>query len=126
MVTNRSWVNIRTRVPAEVGEAIAKMSSPDYPPYRIVRDIVVAHVNGQHDNLRSTTVALLNQVVEAVGYESVDALVTDLAKAYMKAFRYYRGEIEEDEASPDVDILEMFSDCNNTIHEKNLSILNRR
>lgn len=112
MATKRSkWVNLRTRVPAEVGEAIRAMATENYPSYRVVRDIIVSHVAGVSSGTVSTeTFVVLKRTASIVGYQDVDALLRDLAAAFLRVYRYNTGALGEDESTPDEEIREMFKE----------------
>lgn len=111
MVRKSKYATLRTRVPAEVAEAVNAMATADYPSYRVLRDIVVAHVSGTSRSAVSLeTLIQLRATAEAVGYASVDALLQDLAAAFLRVYRYSRGLLAEDESTPDEDIRDMFGE----------------
>lgn len=111
MRRNKS-VTLFTRVSAEVGNRINAMASPEYPAYRVVRDIIVAHINDTVP-LSCSTVELLRSAAQRVGYESADALAVDLVKAFLHTWQYANNELEDNEATPDEDIRLMFEGLSN-------------
>ena len=122
-MAKRRWVNIRTRVPAEIGEAINALASDSYPSYRIVRDIVVAHVSGTNVNALSLdTVRKMTSVAEAVGYENVDSLFLDLAAAFLRVHRYNTQQLQDDETTPAEEIRNMFENMPSYSYEKGMAI----
>lgn len=111
MARRDKWVNLRTRVPAEVGDAIKAMATKEHPPYRVLRDIVVAHVAGTTQSVFTLeTVAQLCATAKTVGYPSADALVQDLAAAFLRVWRYQQGVLDDDEPTPDEEIRSMFGE----------------
>ena len=122
-MAKRRWVNIRTRVPAEIGEAINALATDSYPSYRIVRDIVVAHVSGTNVNALSLdTVRKMTSVAEAVGYENVDSLFLDLAAAFLRVHRYNTQQLQDDETTPAEEIRKMFENMPSYSYEKGMAI----
>lgn len=118
MVSNK-FVFIGTRIPVEAVKVIEQMS-PGRPAYSAVRDIVVAYaMSAKHPPLRDDTMKLLYSVVELAKYGNADALVQDLCRSFERAMRANRGELREDEAEVDNDILEMFK---SVVDEKELTI----
>lgn len=98
-------------MPAEVGDAINAMATKEHPAYRVLRDIVVAHVTGTaQGTLTLETVTQLRATAEAVGYPSVDVLLQDLAAAFLRVWRYQQGLLAEEEKTPDEEIRSMFND----------------
>ena len=87
------------------------MSSPEYPAYRVLRDIVVSYVTGvRAPSLSAETIELLRSVVASTQYTSVDALLQDLISAFCRVYRYNHNQLADDEATPDEEIREMFND----------------
>lgn len=120
-----AYVNLRTRVPKEIGDAILARSSEKYPGYRVVRDIVVAAVTGVNVSTMSmATVGELARVAKVVGYNSVDALILDLSKAFLRVWRYNNNQLTEEESVPDEYIRDMFDDLSNNVqpYDKGISI----
>lgn len=120
-----AYVNLRTRVPKEIGDAILARSSEKYPGYRVVRDIVVAAVTGVNvATMSMATVGELARVAEVVGYSSVDALILDLSKAFLRVWRYNNNQLTEEESVPDEYIRDMFADLSNNVqpYDKGISI----
>ena len=99
---------MRTRLPVEIANAIRERVTPDYTIYQALRDIVIASVQSSHRPLHQDTMAVVCRVVEAAGYDSVDALVKDLCLAFERCLMQARGELNEDEVV-NVDIADMFS-----------------
>ena len=108
MVNRNDYVNIRTRVNADVGNAIKAIASEKYPMYKVVRDIVTAYVNGSAIVLHRDTLSTLSRIVEATGYTDIDSLVCDLAEAFLRVYRYNNDQLREDESTPDEEIRTMF------------------
>lgn len=120
-----AYVNLRTRVPKEIGDAILARSSEKYPGYRVVRDIVVAAVTGVNvATISMATVGELARVAKVVGYNSVDALILDLSKAFLRVWRYNNNQLTEEESVPDEYIRDMFDDLSNNVqpYDKGISI----
>ena len=127
MAASNKWVTLQTRVPAEVKAVIDARVTVGRPVYQVVRDMLVAAAAGSGGELSDKTMMILKDAVQAAGYESIDNLVADLASSYMKVLRYHRGEIADNESSPDIDIIEMFSNCNiPNKYEKSISIRKRK
>ena len=120
------YINIRTRVPKDIGEAILARATADYPGYRVVRDIIVASVTGSGSHVQSLPVVQeIAKIAKDTGYSSAEALILDLSKAFLRVWRYAHGQLQDEERTPDEDIREMFSTMidNNTIqYEKGISI----
>lgn len=120
----QTHVTLRTRVPLAIGAAVNAMSSPTYPPYRVLRDIVVAHVAGVTvPSLSAETIQFLQAVAVETCYPSVDALLHDLAAAFCRVYRYSHNQLADDEATPDEEIREMFNDMQSIRkYEEGLSV----
>lgn len=111
---------LQTRIPDDAMSIIAAMVTDGYPLYKVLRDIIVSYAYAaQRPPLRDDTMQLLYLTVEAAGYNTADALVQDLCRSLERAIRAARGELREDEAEVDNDILEMFT---SVINEKELTI----
>lgn len=111
---------VHTRIPADVARTLSAMVAEKYPLYKVLRDIVVAYAQAtKRPPLRDDTMQLLYLTVEAAGYESADALVQDLCRSLDRTIRANRGELREDEAEVDNDILEMF---NSVLNEKEITV----
>lgn len=113
-----------TRVPNAVGAAINAMATPDYPAYRVLRDIIVAHVTGvTAPSLSAETIQVLQSVAADTCYPSVDALLQDLASAFIRVYRYSHGLLADDEATPAEEIREMFNEMQSIRkYEEGLSV----
>lgn len=108
------------RVPSEIAHHIYEMTSSTRTPYRVVSDIVIAYIQAtKHPPLRDETMKLLYNTVAVAQYGDADALVQDLCKSLERAIRAAHGELREDEAEVDNDILEMFT---SVINEKEFTI----
>ena len=114
MAKNRKlYVDLRTRIPKEIADLIHAKATASYPYYRVVRDIVIAAVNGVDINssaLRMETMRSLAMVAEATHYASVDDLLLDLSAAFLRVYKFQRNELPADEVAPDEEIRDMFSD----------------
>ena len=107
------WVNMRTRVSVDVGAKIKEMATPDYPVYKVVRDIIVAHICGDGFALRRNTMDVLRNVARETGYVSAEALAVDLAKAFLKVWQYNNNQLDDDEPTPSEEIRDMFAQMSN-------------
>lgn len=107
----REYVNLRTRVPKEIGDYIHSLSSNGYPPYRVLRDIVTAHAAGTNGGvLNYTTYKMLQGVAMTTGYQDVNELLNDLIAAFLRAYRSHHDQLPEDEPTPSEEIREMFAE----------------
>ena len=114
-------VHVQARIPADVYEILSEIATTERPLCGVVRDAITAAVRDKSILISQDSIKIVEEAVTLAGYESVDSLIADLAKAYINTLRYYKGEITDDEPSPDIDIIEMFSDCNNpNKYEKNI------
>ena len=96
------------RLPIEAVQAIAAMSNAERSTYRIVRDIILAHMEAaRRPPLRGETVELLHRIASEASYDSADVLVTDLCLAFERCLLQARGELNEEEVV-NVDIADMF------------------
>lgn len=118
-----SYVLLRTRVPRNVYAVVASMATDCYPPYRVVRDIVVAHIAGAGGLMSAETYRVLSEAAAATGYDSVDALLQDLTAAFLRVYRYNTGQLAEEESTPAEEIREMFEEMDALrIYEEGLSV----
>ena len=114
------FARFMARVPSEIAHHIYEMASPARTPYRVVSDIVISYVQAaKRPPLRDETMKLLYNTVAVAQYGDADALVQDLCKSLERAIRAAHGELREDEAEVDNDILEMFT---SVINEKEFTI----
>ena len=106
------WIDFHTRVPAEVAELIDKKADAQGRlRYVLLRELITNYAYGNRlEILESHTLEVLGEIVKAVGYESVDALVEDLAQSFLRVWRFREGLLQEDEATPDEEIRSMFSE----------------
>ena len=112
-MARNEWVNIRTRVSADVGAKIKEMATPDYPAYKVVRDIITVRVYGGCSALRHNAMNTLRDIARQAGYVSAEALMVDLAKAFLKVWQYNNGLLAEEEPTPAEEIRDMFADMSN-------------
>lgn len=105
-----AYITLRTRVPKDIGEAVKSRARAGYPSYRVVRDIIVAAVAGSGTSMNMEVLQELSAIAKITGYSSVDALVLDLANAFLRVYRYNSGELADEESTPDEDIREMFNE----------------
>ena len=105
-------VNVHTRVPMEVVEALNNMATPENPAYRVIRSILTCAVKGVSPTcgLSLDTIRELGAIADATGFRSVDELVSHLAAAFLRVYRYHRGELREDELTPPEEIRDIFSE----------------
>lgn len=117
------YVLLRTRVPRDVYAVVVSMATDSYPPYRVVRDIVVAHIAGAGGLMSAETYRVLSEAAAATGYDSVDALLQDLTAAFLRVYRYNTGQLAEEESTPAEEIREMFEEMDALrIYEEGLSV----
>lgn len=109
---NKSMVNVHTRLPLEVVEALNNMATPENPVYRVLRSILTNVVRGVPAAcaLSDSTIRELGAVADATGFRSIDELMEHLAAAFLRVYRYNRGELQEDEPTPPEEIRDMFED----------------
>lgn len=105
-------VNVHTRLPKEVVEALNSMATPENPVYRILRTILTNVVRGvpMACTLSDATIRELGAVADATGFRNIDELMQHLAAAFLRVWRYNRGELDEDEPTPPEEIRDMFED----------------
>lgn len=111
-MARNKWVNIRTRVSADVGAKIKEMATPDYPVYKVVRDIITGHVY-DCSTLRLNAMNTLRGIASQTDYVSAEALMVDLAKAFLKVWQYNNNRLAEEEPTPAEEIRDMFADMSN-------------
>ena len=117
------YVLLRTRVPRNVYAVVASMATDSYPPYRVVRDIVVAHIAGAGGLMSAETYRVLSAAAAATGYDGVDALLQDLTAAFLRVYRYNTGQLAEEESTPAEEIREMFEEMDALrMYEEGLSV----
>lgn len=114
-------VDVHIRLPIEVCAYIDKMATPSYSAYKIMRDIISSYAknSGNMTIVGDDAMLVMREVVEKVGYTSVDELMVDLAKSFLKVWQYYNNELEDDEPPPDETIRDMFDNLvdNNIIND---------
>lgn len=114
---------LRTRVPKELYVKVVALASAEYPVYRVVRDIVSAHIAGESGLLHADTYRVLAEAAEATGYPSVDVLLKDLVAAFLRVYRYNTGQLEEEESTPAEEIRDMFEEMDALrMYEEGLSV----
>lgn len=108
----KEMVNVHTRVPFAVVEALNNMATPENPVYRIMRSILTNAVRGLPVacSLSDATIRELGAVADATGFRSIDELLSHLAAAFLRVYRYNHGELKEDEPTPPEEIRDMFAD----------------
>ena len=114
-------VDIHLRLPVEVCAYIDKMATPSRSAYKIMRDIISSYAknSGNMTIVGDDAMLVMREVVEKVGYTSVDELMVDLAKSFLKVWQYNNNELEDDEPTPDETIRDMFNSLvdNNIIND---------
>lgn len=114
-------LDIHLRLPIEVCAYIDKMATPSYSAYKIMRDIISSYAknSGNMTIVGDDAMSVMREVVEKVGYTSVDELMVDLARSFLKVWQYNNNELEDDEPTPDETIRDMFDDLvdNNIIND---------
>lgn len=114
-------VDIHLRLPIEVCAYIDKMATPSRSAYKIMRDIISSYAknSGNMTPVGDDAMLVMREVVEKVGYTSVDELMVDLAKSFLKVWQYNNNELEDDEPTPDETIRDMFDNLvdNNIIND---------
>lgn len=114
-------VDIHLRLPVEVCAYIDKMATPSRSAYKIMRDIISSYAknSGNMTIVGDDAMLVMREVVEKVGYTSVDELMVDLAKSFLKVWQYNNNELEDDEPTPDETIRDMFEGLvdNNIIND---------
>ena len=108
----KSMVNVHTRLPIEVVEALNGMATPENPVYRVLRTILTNVVKGVPAAcaLSDSTIRELGSVADATGFSSIDELMEHLAAAFLRVYRFHKGELAEDEPTPPEEIRDMFAD----------------
>lgn len=114
-------VDIHLRLPIEVCAYIDKMATPSRSAYKIMRDIISSYAknSGNMTIVGDDAMSVMREVVEKVGYTSVDELLVDLARSFLKVWQYNNNELEDDEPTPDETIRDMFNSLvdNNIIND---------
>lgn len=114
-------VDIHLRLPVEVCAYIDKMATPSRSAYKIMRDIISSYAknSGNMTIVGDDAMSVMREVVEKVGYTSVDELMVDLARSFLKVWQYNNNELEDDEPTPDETIRDMFNNLvdNNIIND---------
>lgn len=114
-------VDIHLRLPIEVCAYIDKMATPSRSAYKIMRDIISSYAknSGNMTIVGDDAMSVMREVVEKVGYTSVDELLVDLARSFLKVWQYNNNELEDDEPTPDETIRDMFDNLvdNNIIND---------
>lgn len=114
-------VDIHLRLPVEVCAYIDKMATPSRSAYKIMRDIISSYAknSGNMTIVGDDAISVMREVVEKVGYTSVDELLVDLARSFLKVWQYNNNELEDDEPTPDEAIRDMFDNLvdNNIIND---------
>lgn len=114
-------VDIHLRLPVEVCAYIDKMATPSRSAYKIMRDIISSYAknSGNITIVGDDAMSVMREVVEKVGYASVDELLVDLARSFLKVWQYNNNELEDDEPTPDETIRNMFNGLvdNNIIND---------
>lgn len=114
-------VDIHLRLPVEVCAYIDKMATPSRSVYKIMRDIISSYAknSGNMTIVGDDAMSVMREVVEKVGYTSVDELLVDLARSFLKVWQYNNNELEDDEPTPDETIRDMFEGLvdNNIIND---------
>lgn len=114
-------VDIHLRLPIEVCAYINKMATPSRSAYKIMRDIISSYArnSGNMTIVGDDAMSVMREVVEKVGYTSVDELMVDLARSFLKVWQYNNNELEDDEPTPDETIRDMFNNLvdNNIIND---------
>lgn len=108
----KSMVNVHTRLPLEVVEALNNMATPENPVYRVLRTILTNVVRGvpMACALSDNTIRELGAVADATGFRSIDELMEHLAAAFLRVYRYNHGLLEEEELVPPEEIRDMFDE----------------
>ena len=87
-----------------------------------MRDIISSYAknSGNMTRVDDDAMLVMREVVEKVGYTSVDELMVDLAKSFLKVWQYNNNELEDDEPTPDETIRDMFNSLvdNNIINDR--------
>lgn len=114
-------VDIHLRLPIEVCAYIDKMATPSRSAYKIMRDIISSYAknSGNMTIVGDDAMSVMREVVEKVGYTSVDELLVDLARSFLKVWQYNNNELDDDEPTPDETIRDMFDNLvdNNIIND---------
>lgn len=114
-------VDVHLRLPIEVCAYIDKMATPSRSAYKIMRDIISSYAknSGNMTIVGDDAMSVMREVVEKVGYTSVDELMVDLARSFLKVWQYNNNELEDDEPTPDETIRDMFDNLvdNNIIND---------
>lgn len=124
----KSMVNVHTRLPIEVVEALNDMATPENPVYRVLRNILVNVVRGvpMACALSDKTIRELGAVADATGFRSIDELIEHLAAAFLRVYRYNNGELRDDESTPPEEIRDMFEEltpsATSAVFADNLSV----
>lgn len=114
-------VDIHLRLPIEVCAYIDNLATPSRSAYKIMRDIISSYARNSSNMtiVGDDAMSVMREVVEKAGYTSVDELMVDLAKSFLKVWQYNNNELEDDEPTPDETIRDMFDNLvdNNIIND---------
>lgn len=114
-------VDIHLRLPVEVCAYINKMATPSRSAYKIMRDIISSYAknSGNMTIVGDDAMSVMREVVDKVGYNSVDELMVDLARSFLKVWQYNNNDLNDDEPTPDETIRDMFDELidNNMIND---------
>ncbi|MBO7193708.1 MAG: hypothetical protein J6V47_05425 [Bacteroidaceae bacterium] len=130
MWANKNVVRVHTRISEDAARFLGAQVTDKRPMYRIIRDIIEAHVSGvQPYPLKSKTLEALQSVVRETGYCDVEALIQDLASSFLRVYRWHNSQhddYEEDVLNKDID--DMFSEMIvvTKSHEKELRVKKRK
>lgn len=86
-----------------------------------MRDIISSYTknSGNMTPVGDDAMLVMREVADKVGYNSVDELMVDLARSFLKVWQYNNNELEDDEPTPDETIRDMFDNLvdNNIIND---------
>lgn len=108
--SDQKFVVLRTRVPHNVYQRLVALVPEGSTMYMLFQGILVGYMASVDGALRAETYSVLADVACETGYSSVDALLQDLARAFLRVYRYANDELAEDESTPAEEIRYMFED----------------
>ena len=120
-------VRVALRLESDVMDRLKNLVAPGCSIYKTMHDIMVAGVYGGNSVQNNAVLKELNKIVAQTGYSSTDALMVDLAKAFLKVWQYNNNQLDDDEPTPSEEIRDMFDNMSdgsiiNDCDEKGYSI----
>lgn len=121
----KGYISVHTRLPLEVVEALDAMTASDCARYETLRRVVINSINGlpAAHSIPLDKIRELGAVADMTGFRSVAELVSHLAAAFLRVYRFNNGLLRDDESTPDEEIRDMFDEFQiKKYYDKELSI----